>query len=206
MALRRPKDSSARRGAASSLLIVGLANPGAEYERSRHNVGGEAVSLLASRIGASLTSERRQRCASGSATTPIGLVTLAVPKVYVNESGSVLPPLMRRTSISAPEQIVIVHDELDFDLGRLQLKRGGGLAGHNGLRSIAATLHSQEFVRLRIGIGKPHSKDQGADWVLRPLSGRQRTEMLDIIESAAEALELVCREGVDAAQPMINLS
>ncbi|MGH9020061.1 MAG: aminoacyl-tRNA hydrolase [Acidimicrobiales bacterium] len=202
MALRRTRDE--RRGRASDLVIVGLANPGAEYEASRHNVGGDAVRRLAERRGVRLVAERRQRCASASLDTPQGLVTLAVPTTFMNESGAAVVPLVRRTSLVDLTRLVVVHDELDLEPGRLQLKVGGGLAGHNGLRSIAGALGDQGFVRLRIGIGKPPSKEQGADYVLRRLSASSRAEREESIERAADALDALIDDGLEEAQRRVN--
>lgn len=202
MALRRAVSS--RRGASSSLLIVGLANPGAEYEGSRHNVGGDAVRLVVARRGLSLSLEKRQRALLASVATPHGLVTLAVPTTFMNESGAALRPLLQRTSITDPALVVIAHDELDFEPGRLQIKTGGGLAGHNGLRSVTSVLGTQDFSRLRIGIGKPPHKDRGADYVLKRLSGAARTALDIDIAAAADAVELILDLGFAEAQQRVN--
>ncbi|MBU6233681.1 MAG: aminoacyl-tRNA hydrolase [Acidobacteria bacterium] len=202
MALRRAVSS--RRGTSSSLLIVGLANPGSEYEGSRHNVGGDAVRLVSARRGLSLSVEKRQRALLASVPTPHGLVTLAVPTTYMNESGAALSPLMHRTSISNPALVLIAHDELDFEPGRLQIKTGGGLAGHNGLRSVASVLGTQDFSRLRIGIGKPPHKDHGADYVLKRLTGAARTARDLDVAAAADALELILDLGLEVAQQRVN--
>jgi PTH1 family peptidyl-tRNA hydrolase len=183
---------------------VGLANPGTEFEGSRHNVGGDAVRLVAQRRGARLAHERRQRCDSATIETSQGPVTLAVPVTYMNESGAALAPLLRRTSLADLSRLVVVHDELDLEPGRLQLKIGGGLAGHNGLRSIAAVLGTQEFTRLRIGIGKPPTKEQGAQYVLRRLSGARREERDGDVARAADAIEALLDVGLDAAQQRVN--
>ena len=184
--------------------MVGLANPGPEYEGSRHNVGGDAVREVVARRKATLRLESRQRCLSASFSTPRGLVTLAVPTTYMNESGAALPPLLRRTSLADLTHLVIAHDELDLEPGRRQFKVGGGLAGHNGLRSIAATLGTQDFARLRIGIGKPPSKEQGADYVLRRPSGARRVAHEHDVVAAADAIELLLELDVDDAQQRIN--
>ena len=205
MALRRAADAP-RSGQPSALLIVGLANPGAEYEGSRHNVGGDAVRELAHERGARWSSERRQRASLATLPSPLGLVTLAVPATYMNESGAALPPLLRRAALVDLAHLVVVHDELDLEPGRLQLKVGGGLAGHNGLRSIAQVIGSREFARLRIGIGTPAHKAQGADWVLRPLTGERRRERDAAVRRAAEALADVVEHGVDEARERINRS
>ena len=204
MALRRSKAATDRRGTASSLIILGLANPGSEYDGSRHNVGGDAVRLVAMRRGVSLSLEKRQRAMMATVPTPHGPVTLAVPTTFMNESGAALPPLMQRTSVTDPSRVVVAHDELDFEPGRLQIKVGGGLAGHNGLRSISATLSTQEFARLRIGIGKPVRKEQGADYVLKRLTGAARDALALDVSAAADAIELILDLGLEEAQRRVN--
>ena len=203
MALRRAREHD-RRGAKSTLLIVGLANPGAEYEGSRHNVGGDAVRLVVARRGAQLSLERRQRAMSVTVQTPRGPITLAVPTTFMNESGAALAPLLRRTSIDDLSHLVVVHDELDLEPGRLQLKFGGGLAGHNGLRSIAQSLGTQDFARLRVGIGKPPSKEQGADYVLRRPTGKRREAHEVDVALAADAIETLLDYDFEEAQRRVN--
>lgn len=202
MALRRSNEE--RRGKKSVLVVVGLTNPGTQYEGSRHNVGGDAVRVLAVRRGVRFSLERRQRAESATIETSRGPVTLAVPTTFMNESGAALPTLMRRTSLDDVTRLVIAHDELDLEPGRLQLKLGGGLAGHNGLRSIAQTLGTQDFARLRIGIGKPPSKEQGADYVLRRPTGQKKTALVADVERAADALEFLLDYDFDEAQQRIN--
>jgi len=200
-ALRRSSD---RRGSASVLLIVGLANPGEEFESSRHNVGGDAVRLAASRHGATLALERRQRAMSATISTPRGPVTLAVPMTFMNESGAAVAPLLRRTSLESPAHLVVVHDELDLEPGRVQLKMGGGLAGHNGLRSIAQVLGTNDFIRLRIGVGKPRTKDEGANYVLARLRGAKKAERDENVALAADAIDALMDEGFEGAQRRVN--
>ncbi len=203
MALRRSREEP-RRGRASAFVFVGLANPGTEYEGSRHNVGGDAVRLVARRRGATLSHERRQRCDAASIDSAQGLVTLAVPTTFMNESGAALTSLLRRTSLEDLTRLVVVHDELDLEPGRIQLKVGGGLAGHNGLRSIAKSLRTQDFARLRIGIGKPPTKEQGADYVLRRATGARREERDADVARAADALEAIMEHGFEEAQRRVN--
>jgi PTH1 family peptidyl-tRNA hydrolase len=203
VALRRAREND-RRGQKSTLLIVGLANPGAQYEGSRHNVGGDALRLVVQRRGGQLTLERRQRALSVTLPTPRGPVTLAVPTTFMNESGSALPLLLRRTSIDDLSKLVIVHDELDLEPGRVQLKFGGGLAGHNGLRSIAQTLGTQDFARLRVGIGKPPTKERGADYVLRRPSANGREALGADVALAADAIETVLDFDFEEAQRRVN--
>ncbi len=203
MAPRRAAESE-RRGAASRLLVVGLANPGAEFEHTRHNVGGDAVREVARRRGVELRVERRLRAVVGTLTTPEGPVTLAVPTTYMNESGASVKPLVRRAAIADLATLVVVHDELDLEPGSVRLKLGGGLAGHNGLRSIAQVVGSREFARVRVGIGKPPSKDRGADWVLQRLSGARRAALAADVERAADAVEAVIDLGFADAQQRVN--
>jgi PTH1 family peptidyl-tRNA hydrolase len=205
VALRRFRDTD-RRGSASTLLIVGLANPGAEYEGSRHNVGGDAVRLVAERRAVRLSLESRQRALSATIQKDRGPVTLAVPITFMNESGAALPSLVRRTSLKDLTRLVVVHDELDLEPGRLQLKLGGGLAGHNGLRSIAQTLGTNDFSRLRIGIGKPRTKEQGADHVLQRPTGARKLALAESVVAAADAIEVVLDYEFEDAQQRVNRS
>jgi PTH1 family peptidyl-tRNA hydrolase len=205
VALRRFRDHD-RRGSASTLVILGLANPGAEFEGSRHNVGGDAVRLVAERRGVALKHESRQRALSATLTTERGPITLAVPTTYMNESGAALQPLLRRTSLEDYSRLVVAHDELDLEPGRLQLKFGGGLAGHNGLRSIAKTLGTNDFSRLRIGIGKPPTKEQGADYVLQRPTGARKAAMAEYVAAAADALETLLDYDFEEAQQRISRS
>jgi PTH1 family peptidyl-tRNA hydrolase len=205
VALRRFRDHD-RRGSASTLVIVGLANPGSEFEGSRHNVGGDAVRLVAERRGLQLKHESRQRALSATLSTERGPATLAVSTTFMNESGAALAPLLRRTSLEDLSHLVIAHDELDLEPGRLQLKFGGGLAGHNGLRSIAKTLGTNDFSRLRIGIGKPPSKEQGADYVLQRPTGARKLAMAEFVTAAADALEILLDYEFEDAQQRINRS
>ncbi|MGC8498208.1 MAG: aminoacyl-tRNA hydrolase [Acidimicrobiales bacterium] len=193
-----------RRGATSAWLVVGLANPGSEYAGTRHNVGGDAVRLLAERWAVRLRRERRLLAEIGTAPAGDGVVLLAVPTTYMNESGAAVAPLVRRASLASLDGLVIVHDELDLEPGRLRLKVDGGLAGHHGLESIARALGTAAFTRLRIGIGKPPRKEMGADYVLARLSGgRQRARDEDVAR-AADILEVLVTQGVDEAQRQVT--
>ncbi len=205
MALRRFRDHD-RRGSASTLVILGLANPGSDYEGSRHNVGGDAVRLVVERRGLKLTHESRQRALIATVSTERGPVTLAVPTTFMNESGAALPPLLRRTSLDDLTRLVIAHDELDLEPGRLQLKFGGGLAGHNGLRSVAQSLGTNDFSRLRIGIGKPPSKEQGADYVLQRPTGARKLAAVEFVAAAADAVEILLDYEFEDAQQRVNRS
>jgi PTH1 family peptidyl-tRNA hydrolase len=192
-----------RRGTPADLLVVGLGNPGGEYEHSRHNVGADAVALLAERHGGVL---KRSRERALVAEVGIGdrRVALAFPQTYVNLSGESVAMLVRRHGITDSERVVVVHDELDLPLGRVKIKQGGGLAGHNGLRSIKAHLRTDDFLRVRIGVDKPPSKEQGANHVLRRVSKRERVELDIAVQDAADAVEAIVVDGVDAAMNRFN--
>jgi peptidyl-tRNA hydrolase, PTH1 family len=192
-----------RRGTPSDMLVVGLGNPGAEYARSRHNVGAEVVDLLAERHGGVLK-RSKERALTTEVRVGDKRVALAFPQTYMNLSGESVAQLVRRYGITDPEHIVIVQDELDLPVGKLKLKRGGGLAGHNGLRSIKAHLHTDGFLRVRIGVGKPVTKEQGADHVLKRVSKRDRTELDVVVQEAADAVELILSDGIDAAMNRVN--
>jgi peptidyl-tRNA hydrolase, PTH1 family len=193
-----------RHGPPADLLVVGLGNPGVRYERTRHNVGAEVVAVLADRHSGVLKHAKMQRARVAEVRIDGHRVALAFPQTYMNLSGESVAPLVRRHGIEDPERVVVVHDELDLPLGRVKVKRGGGLAGNNGLRSIKAHLHTDAFLRVRIGIGKPPSPEAGADHVLRRMSKRERTELDVAVQEAADAVELIVAEGVEAAMTRVN--
>lgn len=189
-------------------LIVGLGNPGKEYARTRHNVGQEVVAELARRRGDTMKSGRDNALVAesriGAGATEARAV-LAFPLTYMNESGQAVRALVRRYGIEDPARIVIVQDELDLPPTVVRVKNGGGLAGHNGLRSVAAHLGHQDFLRVRIGVGKPPSKEAGAGHVLSKMPTKQR-ELYDVaVQEAADAVELIVTEGVDAAMRRYNV-
>jgi peptidyl-tRNA hydrolase, PTH1 family len=193
-----------RRGDQAStldLLVVGLGNPGREYAGHRHNVGFMVVDELARRTGASF----RSKFSGELAETRVdgARVALLKPQTFMNESGRAVAGAARFFKVD-PEALLVVHDEGDFDLGRLQVREGGGLAGHNGLRSIARTLGTQEFLRLRVGVGRPERGDRRplADYVLSNFEPHDDAE--SVVSRAADAVELVAREGIEAAQQRYN--
>lgn len=187
---------------AVDLLVVGLGNPGAEYARTRHNCGADTVALLAERHGGSL---RRDKAKVVADTVRFGgrTLLLAVPMTYYNESGQAVGALARRHDLDAV-QVVVVHDELDLPPGRIKVKVGGGLAGNNGLRSIKAHLGTDDFVRVRIGVGKPPGRQQGADHVLRRPGKKEREELDIAIVDAADAVEAIATDGVEMAMTRFN--
>ncbi len=197
------RGAAERRGTPAELLVIGLGNPGAEYERSRHNVGAEVVAELARRSGATL---KRGKERSLAAEVSLGgrRVALAFPLTYMNESGQAAQLLVRRYGVSDPDRIVVVHDELDLPPGVVRVKAGGGLAGHNGLRSLVQHLKTQDFLRIRIGVGKPPSKERGADHVLKKMPKAER-ELLDVaVQVAADAVEQIATDGVSATMTAVN--
>jgi peptidyl-tRNA hydrolase, PTH1 family len=203
---RRRLDRGERRGTPADLLVVGLANPGAEYEGTRHNVGAEVVHLLAERHGAALRKGRERALVAEVPVAGLGgkRLALAIPLTYMNLSGEAVAPLVRRHGIDDPHRLVIVHDELDLPVGQLKVKVGGGLAGNNGLRSIKAHLHTDDFVRIRIGIGKPPGKAHGADHVLKRPGKADRAELDVVVQDAADAVELILTDGPDRAMNRFN--
>lgn len=184
---------------------MGLSNPGADLEGTRHNVGAEVVRVLSVRHGSGrLRPEKGQRAVVEEVHLGAVRVALAVPITYMNESGAAVRPLMRRFGIAEPRRLVVVHDELDLPPGRIRVKLGGGLAGHNGLASVRTHLRSADFARVRVGIGKPPGRQPGADFVLRRPSRAERA-LLDVaVEQAADAVETAVTEGAEAAMNRWN--
>lgn len=200
-------DRRAGKGAPFDWLVVGLGNPGPKYARTRHNVGEEVVQVLAERHDAPLKAGR-DNALIGEARFPVSgdieRVAIAFPLTFMNESGRAVSQMVRRYRIETPEQIIVVQDELDLEPGVVKLKNGGGLAGHNGLRSITQHLSTQDYLRVRIGVGKPPNKDRGAGHVLNKVPKRQR-ELLDVsVQVAADAVELIIANGIDAAMQDIH--
>lgn len=192
-------------------FVVGLGNPGKEYARSRHNVGEEAVVELARRHGEVLTASR-----DSALTADITILSgsgprrtlLAFPTTYMNESGQAVARLMRRHGIrdiaTLGANFIVLQDELDLAPGTVRVKFGGGLGGHNGLRSITAHVGTQDFTRVRIGVGKPPSKEHGARHVLSRVPAAER-KVLDVaVQVAADAAESIISVGVDAAMNSFN--
>jgi len=183
------------------LLVAGLGNPGREYARNRHNVGFMVVEELARRHDTRFRAKFNGRLAElrleGSR------VALLAPETFMNESGRSLAAAARYFKLQ-PERLLVVHDDVDLEPGRLQLRLGGGLAGHNGLRSIATALASKEFLRLRVGVGRPGRGDRRtvADFVLSNFDSD--SDVGDIVSRAADAVELLAGEGLDVAQARFN--
>jgi peptidyl-tRNA hydrolase, PTH1 family len=188
----------------ADLLVVGLGNPGPEYVGSRHNVGFEVIDLLAQRHGARLRRSRRDRALVDEVRLGTDRVALVEPQTFMNESGVAVGPLVRRYGVDDLTRLVVVHDELDLPVGRMRVKSGGGLAGHNGLRSIKAHLHDDGFTRVRIGVGKPPSRDEGVDHVLKRPGKAVRRTLAEMVARAADAVESIQAVGVDATMNRFN--
>jgi PTH1 family peptidyl-tRNA hydrolase len=190
-----------REGSSFDLLVVGLGNPGREYARNRHNVGWMVADELARRHGGSWRSKFSGQLAE------IRLeghkLALLKPETFMNDSGTSVGAAVRFYKLE-PDAVLVVHDEGDFELGRLQLRLGGGSAGHNGLRSLAQHLKTQDFIRLRVGVGRPERGDPRplADYVLSDFAPHDDAEAL--VARAADAVETLDTEGIERAQVAVN--
>lgn len=199
---RGRKSGTDERGEAMSdaWLIVGLGNPGPKYETTRHNVGQMALDVLTDRLGARFASHRtNSRVAEGFLRPGGPKLILAKSNGYMNTSGGPVSALAKYFDVPA-DRIVVLHDELDLPFDSVKLKQGGGHGGHNGLRDIAKALGTPEFLRVRIGIGRPPGQQDPADFVLRPFGTSERSELGVLLEDAADAAESLVSEGLTAAQ------
>jgi peptidyl-tRNA hydrolase, PTH1 family len=189
------------RASSLDLLVVGLGNPGREYSGHRHNVGWMVVDELARRHGGSWKGKFSGRVAE--VRVDDHRVGLLKPETFMNESGRSVGAAARFYKLE-PDAILVVHDEIDLEPGRLQARRGGGLAGHNGLRSVASHLRSQDFLRLRVGVGRPGRGDPraAADYVLSDFTPEDDPE--GIVARAADAVETLDAEGLERAQAQFN--
>ena len=182
-------------------LIVGLGNPGREYARNRHNVGFRVIDELGQR--AELGWSRKFDAEIGQGVLDGEKVCLLKPLTFMNRSGQAVAAAARFFKV-VPEALVVVHDDLDLELGRLQVKRGGGHAGHNGLRSIAGLLGSADFGRIRIGIGRPPAGQPAADYVLSNFARDEEEALLEIVPRAAQAAQAAALRGVTQAMNAFN--
>jgi peptidyl-tRNA hydrolase, PTH1 family len=187
-----------------AVLVVGLGNPGPAYEATRHNLGARAVRVLAERHRVPLDHDPVGALV-GRVGGPPDAVELAIPQTGMNDSGPVVRALADRLGLDGPRALVVVHDELDLPVGRLKVKVGGGTAGHNGLRSIVGALGTADFVRVRIGIGKPPSSDAGMDYVLSSPDAAMRERLEAMTGVAADAVERIVDEGAGAAMTWFNM-
>lgn len=183
------------------LLVAGLGNPGPEHARDRHNVGWMVVDELARRHGASLKGKFRGRF--GDVRIEGARVALLKPETYMNESGASIQAAASFHKV-APERLLVVHDDVDLETGRLQARLGGGLAGHNGLRSISTRLGTPDFLRLRIGVGRPGRGDRRpvADYVLSPFAPEDHVD--EVVARSSDAVELLAVRGLEETQRRFN--
>jgi PTH1 family peptidyl-tRNA hydrolase len=180
--------------------VVGLGNPGSEYAETRHNVGFGVVELLAARAGAGRFSVHKRSNSDVAEGRLAGRkIVLARPRTYMNVSGGPVAGLVKYFSVP-PEEIVVVHDDLDLGFGVIRLKRGGGEGGHNGLRSISRSLGTKDYYRVRFGIGRPPGRQDPADFVLKRFSSVERKELEFALDLAADATEALLREGLEPTQ------
>lgn len=188
---------------AGPALVVGLGNPGTEYERTRHNVGFLVADVLAQRVGGRFTVHKKSGADLLEARLDGRKVLLAKPRSYMNLSGRPVAALAKFFSVPATD-VIVVHDELDLPFGDIRLKRGGGEGGHNGLRSISQALTTKDYLRVRFGIGRPPGRQDPADYVLKPFSAPERKEVPVIVEQTADAVELLLRVGLEPAQNQLH--
>jgi peptidyl-tRNA hydrolase, PTH1 family len=188
---------------AEPLLVVGLGNPGPQYAKTRHNIGFMVADVLAARVGGSFKVHKRSGAEVVTGRLGHRPVVLAKPRCFMNESGRQVGPLAKFYSVPTAE-VIVIHDELDIDFGRVRLKLGGGEGGHNGLRSVASALGSKDFQRVRIGIGRPPGRKDPAAFVLEPFTSTERGEVPTICEQAADATELLIEVGLETAQNQVH--
>ncbi|MGN2635938.1 aminoacyl-tRNA hydrolase [Nocardia takedensis] len=184
-------------------LVVGLGNPGPEYERTRHNIGFLVADALAERVGGRFSTHKKSGADLLQARLDGRQVLLAKPRSFMNLSGRPVAALAKFFSVPATE-VIVVHDELDLPFGEIKLKRGGGEGGHNGLRSVSAALTTKDYLRVRLGIGRPPGRQDPADYVLKPFATPERKEVPVIVEQAADAVELLLKLGLEPAQNRLH--
>ncbi|GGB48096.1 peptidyl-tRNA hydrolase [Flexivirga endophytica] len=183
-------------------LIVGLGNPGPKYAGNRHNVGAMVVERMAADAGASLRAHKAGALAAQVRVAGQAAI-IAIPTSYMNESGGPVAGLMRFFKVPL-EHLIVIHDELDIDFATLRLKRGGGEGGHNGLRSISKSTGSKDYLRVRVGIGRPPGRMDAASYVLRDFNGTERKELDFLVPDTVEAVELLLTKGLTDAQNVIH--
>lgn len=189
---------------ATSWLVVGLGNPGNQYAKNRHNIGQMIVDELANRLDARFVQHKANAVvAEGRIVMGGDKVILAKSNGYMNTSGGPVSGLAKYFGVPT-ERIIVVHDELDIPFDRLKLKQGGGHGGHNGLRDIAKALNTPDFLRVRVGIGRPPGRQDPADFVLSDFNASEREQLPVLIGDAADAVTLIVREGLLEAQQRVH--
>ena len=181
-------------------LVVGLGNPGADYSGNRHNVGQMVLATLADRIGGRFKTHKTNATVAEGRSFPAGpRLVLAKPNSFMNNSGGPVSQLLSFYDLE-PEQLIVVHDELDIPFDLLRLKYGGGHGGHNGIRDIIAATGTGDFTRVRVGIGRPPGRQPAADFVLKDFASAEREVLPNLLEDAADAVQQIAAEGLTAAQ------
>lgn len=193
-----------RRGTPANYLVLGLGNPGDRFLGTRHNLGCEVVEQLAEGAGASLRLSRSDRARVATVNFSGLRVVLACPTTFMNLSGESAAQLIRRNGIEEVDCLIVVHDELDLEPGRVKVKLGGSGAGHNGLKSIRQHLGTEDFIRVRVGIGKPPNPQAGKDWVLKKPSKADRSFLDTAVQVGVDAIEKIIRDGVERAMNDVN--
>ncbi|HZA11854.1 aminoacyl-tRNA hydrolase [Mycobacterium sp.] len=188
---------------AEPLLVVGLGNPGPRYATTRHNIGYVVADLLAERIGSGFKVHKKSGTDVATGRLAGHPVVLGKPRSYMNESGRQVASLAKFYSVP-PAELIVIHDELDIDFGKIRLKQGGGEAGHNGVRSVSTALASKDYLRVRIGIGRPPGRKDPAAFVLENFTAAERPEVPVVCEQAADATELLIKLGLEAAQNQVH--
>jgi PTH1 family peptidyl-tRNA hydrolase len=186
-------------------LVVGLGNPGERYAGTRHNVGAMVVERLCERFGVRLRKARFSSVLAAEARHEDTPLLLVESGTWMNVSGPPVASFARRRHVGV-ERVVVCHDDMDLPFGALKLKRGGGTAGHHGLDSLVEAFRSGDFHRVRLGVGRPPSRDAGIEHVLRPFPKRQREEVALLVEEGADAVLSLVTEGLTAAQDRFNRS
>jgi len=191
------------KGNSASWLFVGLGNPGDEYVGTRHNIGSEVVNQIAENSGHRLKKSKYSSLVAGINLDGERII-LAFPLTYMNKSGEAVRRLADTFGVSDPGRVVIIHDELDLPVGVVKLKQGGGLAGHNGLKSVNQHLKTKDFVRVRVGIDRPQSSQNVANYVLRKPAKSDLPAVTESVTKAVEACELLIKQGIDKAMVTVN--
>ncbi|TFC37230.1 aminoacyl-tRNA hydrolase [Cryobacterium sp. TMT1-19] len=181
-------------------LVVGLGNPGPDYAGNRHNVGHMVAAVLADRLSAAFRNHKTNSSVAEGRSFPGGpKLVLAKPNTFMNVSGGPVAALLRFYSLE-PAHLIVIHDDLDLPFDTMKIKVGGGHGGHNGLRDIIAAAGTNEFIRIRVGIGRPPGRQPAADFVLHDFTSPERSALPNLLTDAADAIELIAAEGVAAAQ------
>lgn len=187
-------------------LIVGLSNPGPDYEGTRHNIGWDVLQELASRtlpMPASFSVHKKTNCEIAQARLADRPVVLARPRSYMNLSGGPVTAVAKYFSVK-PTDVIVIHDEIDIDFGQVRLKRGGGEGGHNGLRSLSQSLGTRDYIRVRAGVGRPPGRMAVADFVLKRFSKLEQPDVPFLVQDAADAVELLLKHDLETAQNQVH--